>query len=322
MSELRFESVNFAELIRVSASFASGRHVVLGSERDGTGNLVQLAAGLARPNAGRVTLDGRSPFASAELRRGIAAACANDQLPDARSVADSLGLALRAQGDTRSALSVLDAAGLTRLAGRRSSEIAAREAGGLALALALSHPKPTLVALHEPLALLGILSEEFVLQSLARCADAAAIVLCTASRLEDAARLGGALSALDRGTWLESARARPPLSQVTLRVQTPEPRRLAARLSEAPELSAVEWAGGQELLVRGAELEAISRCVVANARAEAIRISALRCDPPPLEALVAARAGLAQAASERAHREAQALPVNERPIFALPEEPR
>jgi len=39
--------------------------------------------------------------------------------------------------------------------------------------------------------------------------------------------------------------------------------------------------------------------VVANARAEAIRITALKQDAPPLEALAAARAGLAQAYYER-----------------------
>ena len=124
--------------------------------------------------------------------------------------------------------------------------------------------------------------------------------MCTASRLEDAARLGGDASALERGLWLGSAQARPPLGTVTLRVHTPEPRRLAARLSEAPDISGVEWAGGQELLIHGSELERLAHSVVANARAEAIRITALKQDAPPLEALAAARAGLAQAYYERA----------------------
>jgi hypothetical protein len=44
----------------------------------------------------------------------------------------------------------------------------------------------------------------------------------------------------------------------------------------------------------------LARSVVANARAEAIRITALKPDAPPLEALAAARAGLAQAHYERA----------------------
>ena len=77
---------------------------------------------------------------------------------------------------------------------------------------------------------------------------------------------------------------------MTLRVHTPEPRRLAARLTEAPDVSGVEWAGGQELLVRGRALEVLAHSVLANARAEAIRITALKPDRPALERLVAARA--------------------------------
>jgi hypothetical protein len=166
--------------------------------------------------------------------------------------------------------------------------------------------------LFEPLALLGILSEDFVLQSLTRAVSAGAIVLATASRLEDATRLGGAISALERGTWLDSAAARTPLSQITLRVHSPEARHLAARLSEAPDVSAVEWAGGQELLVRGSDLERLAAQVVASARAASIRIDALRYDPPSLDTLAAARAGFAQASYERAQSDARAQPEEPR----------
>jgi len=44
--KLQFERVTHAPLIDVSASFERGVHVVLGSERDGTGTLIALAAGL------------------------------------------------------------------------------------------------------------------------------------------------------------------------------------------------------------------------------------------------------------------------------------
>ena len=320
MTTLSFDLVSHAELSRLSAAFASGTHVVLGTERDGTSTLLELAAGLTRPSAGHVTLDGREPYSHADLRRRVAALSASERLPPGRTVADSLGLALRARNDERSAASLLDAAGLTHFAARRSADLSARDARALALAFALSHPQPILLALFEPLALLGPVSEAFVLQALARAATAGAIVLTSASRLEDAARLGGATSALERGTWLSSAAACPPLSSVTLRVHTPEPRRLAARLSEAPEVNAVEWSGGHELLVHGADLERLAAHVVANARSEAIRITALRYDPPSLDALAAARAGLAQAYYERAQRNASAAPPpsNAQPIFLPP----
>ena len=299
MSELCFRALNHAELTHVSARFTAGSQLVLGSQRDGTGTLIELAAGMLEPAVGSVLLDGVAAYSSARTRLRIASLCAEETLPPARQVAGAIALALRARGDARSALSVLDDAGLARFAAQRVSELTTRELRAIALCIALSHREPALLALHEPLSVVGIVQEDFVLQTLASFARNGAIVLCSASRLEDAARLGGTASALERGLWLDSAQARPPLASVTLRVHTPEPRRLAARLSEAPDISGVEWAGGQELLVHGSELERLAHSVVANARAEAIRITALKQDAPPLEALAAARAGLAQAYYER-----------------------
>jgi ABC-2 type transport system ATP-binding protein len=319
---LSFDLVSHGELSRLSAAFASGAHVVLGAERDGTSTLLELAAGLAQPSTGRITLDGREPYSHAALRRRVAALSASERLPPGRTVRDAFSLALRARSDARSAASVLDAAGLAHFAAHRTADLSARETRALALAIALSHPEPLLLGLFEPLALLGPLSEDFVLQALARAASAGAIVLTSASRLEDAARLGGVTSALERGTWLAPAAACPPLSSVTLRVHTPEPRRLAARLSEAPEVTAVEWSGGQELLVHGTELERLAAHVVASARSEAIALTALRYDPPSLDALAAARAGLAQAYYERAQRDASGPSPNAQPIFLPPGAPR
>ena len=300
MSELCCEALNHAELTQVNARFAAGNHVVLGSERDGTATLIQLAAGLVEPASGRVLLDRLALWSNARARKRVASLCAEEALLPARSVAGSVALALRARGDASSALSVLDRAGLARFATQRSATLAPREARAVALSIALSHPQPALLALHEPLSLVGVVQEDFILGALAAFVAQGAVMLSTAARLEDAARLGGSASALERGLWLGSAPARPPLSAIALRIHTPEPRRLAARLSEAPDVSGVEWSGGQELLVHGSDLERLAHSVVANARAEAIRITALKPDEPPLEALAAARAGLAQAHYERA----------------------
>jgi ABC-type multidrug transport system ATPase subunit len=254
-----------------------------------------LAAGMVQPARGRILLDGRAPFSSASSRRTIGALCADEQLPTARNLGAALELALRARGEARSALSVLDPVGLAHLAARRASDVSAREARALALVLALSHPKPTLLALHEPLALLGIVPERFVLEALAQFAEAGTLVLATASRVEDAQRLGGEVHALERGIWLDSADSRTPLAAITLRVQTPHARRLAALLSSLPEVSAVTEVGASELLVSGADLERVARSVVASARAESIRISALRQDSAALESLAAARNAIAHA---------------------------
>lgn len=298
--ELRFQAVHHAGLANINASFSAGTHVVVGSEHDGTATLVDLAAGLVRPASGSVLLDGVAPWSHARTRKRIASLCASETPLPARHVASSLSLALRARGEVRSALSVLDDAGLARLAAKRGSSLTPLEARAVALSLALSQREPALLALHEPLSVVGIVSEAWLLRTLTERSAAGTIALCTASRLEDAARLGGSVSAVSRGSWLGPVSARPPLGSVALRVHTAEPRRLAARLSEAPDISGVEWAGGHELIVHGGELERVAHSVVANARAEAIRITALKPDAPSLEALAAARAGLEHAYYERA----------------------
>ena len=295
MSELSFDVVSHAELASVSGVLDSGSHVLLGSERDGTSSVVLLAAGLVKPNSGRILLAGQAPFSSASARRTIGSLCSQEQLPSARHATGALQLALQARGEARSALSVLDAAGLAHLAMRRLSDLSERETRALALALALSHPKPALLTLHEPLALVGIVQERFLLDTLAQCAARGAIVLSTASRAEDALRLGGEVHALERGIWLDSPANRTPHYQVTLRVQTPNSERLAACLIGAQEISAVTRVGTSELLVCGMDLESVARSVVAKARAASVPISALREDTAALEPLAAARGAIAHA---------------------------
>ncbi|MEP7051054.1 MAG: ATP-binding cassette domain-containing protein [Pseudomonadota bacterium] len=284
MNALHFELAKHVELVSVSAVFTPGTHVVLGHERDGTHTLVSLAAGMAPPSAGRVHLNGAAPFSNALLRRDIGALCATEALPPARTVERALALALRARGDARPVTRVLSAAGLAHLTERCCATLSTRETRAVALAIALAHPKPSLLALHEPLSLVPLVREEFILDALHEAAESGVIVLATASRLEDASRLGGTASALERGIWLPAAGARTLTPGVTLRVQTPHAARLVTCLAEAADIDAVTWAGTQELLVRGSNLERVAQRVVSSARADAIHITALRQEFPALEA--------------------------------------
>lgn len=273
MSVLTLEAVSQGELNRVSATFGEGRSVLLGTEADGTHTLLGLAAGLMLPRRGRVLLDGAAPAASCGVRRGIASLFAREALPPGSSVLGALDLALAARGDARSASSVLDAAGLASWARRRPAALSGRETRAIALAFALSHPEPALLALYEPLSLLGLLNEDFVLGVLARHHQA--IVLCSASRAEDARKLGSIAGALVRGQWQPAEPERLRSNPVTLRVHSPDAQRLAAHLRGSALFTAVESAGAHELLVYGVGAEATARGVIEQARAEALRISAL-----------------------------------------------
>ena len=302
MTELDFEAANLGLLANISGTLSEGCHTVVGSERDGTALLLQLAAGITQASSGRVTLDGVPPGSDAPIRRRTATLCADETLPPGRNVKGSLELALQARGDARSAFSVLDAAGLTEFAARRVSSLGAREQRAVALALALSHPDPKLAVLHEPLSLVGIVSEEYLLGALQRMGEAGTVVLCTANRVQDATRLGGEVSALERGLWLDSPEARRGLTRITVRVHASEPQRLLECVARAPEISGAHWLGGHEVLVYGSHFEQIARAIVVSARAAAVQILALKQDAPALEALAAARAGLYDARSDVAVR--------------------
>ena len=291
MSELHFEAANHGLLANISGTLGEGCHIVVGSERDGTHTLLLLAAGMLQPSSGYVTLDSVR-VTSPHVRRRIAALFAEETPLPGRNVAGSVALALLARGDARSAASVLDTAGLAAFGARRVSSLSTREARGVALAVALSHTEPSLVALHEPLGLLGLVTEAYVTEALQRFAASGAVVLCTANRQAEATLLGGETSALERGIWLDSVQARSALGAVALRVHTPEPERLAARLADALEVTALTLAGKSELIVRGRELDDVARSVLGNARAAAIRVNAIKREPGELEALAAARAGL------------------------------
>jgi len=204
--KLQFERVTHAPLIDVSASFERGVHVVLGNERDGTGTLIALAAGLNAPAVGRVGLAGLTASGHAALRAHIASVSAHESLPPGGTVRAALEFALLARAETRSALDVLSEAGLSQLAARRPASLSALEVRAVALALALSHPEPRLLALHEPCALIGLITENFLLDALHRHQNNDTLVLCSASRQEDAMRIGGTPSALERGIYLASAR--------------------------------------------------------------------------------------------------------------------
>ena len=291
MSALELQHVRYRELASVSALLTGGTYVVLGGSSDGAAALIELAAGIVAPSWGRVLLDGKAPFANPETRRRSAALCAEERLPPMKTVTAALELLLRARGSTRSADSVLDDAGLSWLRSRRSQSLSAREARAvaLALALALAQEDPLLLALFEPLGLIGLVHEAYLRESLAHASRAGSVVLTTATRLEDAAVIEGSLSVLERGAWLGSSALRAPASAITLRVRSSNATQLAALLTGSEEITALEALGMHELLARGRDPERIAERVLACARAASIQIEALCVDAPSLSELAAAR---------------------------------
>lgn len=283
MSELSLEGVWTSLLRGVSLRLEAGCHALLGDEADGAGELVDLCAGVLAPRRGRVRLGGESPSASRRCRREIASLLARE---DGVASGDVLGWvsALEARGVT-SAREALDASGLEP---RRSLRgLSGAERRELACWVALSHPAPRLVVLHEPLAAAGARGRQRLLQRLAERARQVPVLVATAS-LADARRLGGEAWRLDRGLLSGPLGSPWPRggagAEVRLDVDSDAPRALLAALAAEPLVRGILYAEETgRLTVRGADHEQLSAAVARAAVAASVNVGLLRARPDSLD---------------------------------------
>ena len=279
-----------------------GRYVVLSSDREPLVQLVTLLAGAEPPRRGLVLLDGQAPSASPETRRKLAVLLGEEVLPPAQSVLQSVKKALTAQGlGDSGAARLLESAGLSELAELAPASLSPRETRSLGLALALGHERAELVALHEPLATL--VPPAFVLERLDQLTARGAIVLSTTTSAADASALGGQWLCVELGRL----RAAPepgaprlgagPWQQVL--VETNDARALSQLLHDSPHgLSTELGSSADSLKVTGPALDVTVQELIALARQHELELRRIEASVPPVEALLAARAGFARAAYE------------------------
>jgi energy-coupling factor transporter ATP-binding protein EcfA2 len=299
------ERVWAAPLKNVSLRAAAGLSVLVGAESDGAGVLVELCAGVREPRRGQLALGGVRPSASAECRRAIASL-----LPDETGgigPGDVHGwLAELARLIGFEPATVLDGCGLDPT--RPLSTLSRAERRELALAIALAHPHPALVVLHEPLSACAAVRRERVLVRLAELASACPVLIATAS-IADARRIGGATYLLDRGlcdakpggAWPGSL---TPGLGACIALDADDPRRLVAALAQHPdvrELSYDERRGGR-VLASGTDLEALALAIARAAVGAGVDIRLLRAQAEGLDAARAASAATEAAAHQRAGR--------------------
>ncbi len=259
------ERVGQGALVLADARFGPGLHVVVGDAAAALSTLVNLVAGTSSPRRGRVLCDGKNPHASPEARAGIAALLATETLPMATTVAAAVERVLLARGQAPSPTALLAEQGLEAWARRRPADLDAAERRRVALALALAHPRPAVMALFEPFQANGAASSEPLRAALLGRAAGGAVVLVattnpTALRAVPAARLS-----LQGGT-LVPARPEALLAPglASLRVQSDAPQRLVHALSADESVSGVHWHEGAEpgvVVAFGPELEALAASV-------------------------------------------------------------
>jgi ABC-type sugar transport system ATPase subunit len=128
---------------------------VLGPSGSGKSTVLRIVAGLDRPDAGRVFLDGRDVTAEDPGRRGIAMVFQSFALFPHLSVEDNIGFGLSARRMPRaeSRARVRESAaqlGLEDLLGRRPGALSGGERQRVALARALAG-RPRVLLMDEPL---------------------------------------------------------------------------------------------------------------------------------------------------------------------------
>lgn len=262
----------------------AGVHAIVGSPEDGSIALAEILSGSKAPSRGRVKVGGAEPSKSAACRARIGYLGPSADLPDEASVRASMELAMRARGErSPRADPLLEPLGLAPLLARRPASLRYVEARAVDLALAITTPAPTLVALYEPLVDVAVQQLAVVRDRIRDLGRAGACVVVITSSPSDAVSIADRVFVLQRGVVIPSALGdaaagaiTPPGSIAEIVVWARDPdvghagvRELAAALASRPEVRAVMWEehrgagpGGSSLRVRSDDIEACSAAIL------------------------------------------------------------
>lgn len=232
--ELRAEV--HARGVEVDLRVADGETVaLLGPNGAGKSTVLAVAAGLLRPDAGRVVLDG-TPLTETggqgdrhwvpPHRRGIALLAQDPLLFPHLTVAQNVAFAPRAQGGSRAASRAaayhwLEEVGVVELADRHPSQVSGGQAQRVAVARALA-AEPRLLLLDEPMAALDVAVAPTMRQVLRRVLADRSALLVTHDAL-DALLLADRVVVLDGGRVVEEG----PTAEVLRRPRSPFAARIA-----------------------------------------------------------------------------------------------
>jgi energy-coupling factor transporter ATP-binding protein EcfA2 len=315
LSSLVVERLWGARLKDVSLQLGLGVSVVIGDETDGTGELVASCAGVRAQRRGRVTLDGIEPGSSPACRRRIASLLADERDAPCGNVQGWLQAPVESLGVSEQA--VLETCRVRP--DRRLASLSAAEWRELALALALAHPNPALVVLHEPLAACAAGDSSRLLERLAALGRRSVVLVTTSSLAAARSLTASATYLLDRGLCSEAPRVAWP-DNVTpglgprVSVEADAPRALVAALAQSPDVTEIAYdeRSASRVTLGGPDLERLATAVARAAVSAGVDVHLLRAHADDLETVRAAATGTAHAADRAGRQRGRAAKGAER----------
>ncbi len=268
---------------------------LLGPAGAGKSTLIRLLAGLVRPTAGTLEVDG-APGGSDAARRRIGAVLQEGQLYPWMTVREALTFAADVAGVDATVMTarveeIAERLSVADVLEKRTETLDGPTRGRALVAQALVG-NPDLLLLDEPFVPLSPEGRRDVLGVLAALRGKVTIVLA-ARRLPDVEALGGRLAVLDAGR-ITLAASMPELAQRVPRTFVLETRSdgglalegLVARLRAEPWVIDVAPTGGTLRVAVSDEARASHELVSAAVRA-GVQVTSFRREPQSIEALVA-----------------------------------
>ncbi len=290
-----------------------GRVAVL-AERAAGSALARILCGGVRPKRGTVTFGGADPARTPALRSQIAAVLEQEELPEGRTVAESVARVLAVRRQPRDAAAVLGAHGLERWAPRSPRALSNEERRAVALVMVLEMERPAFTVLFEPLepaTLLGLGLGGLVAALRRQAATGATVVSITASA-QEARRLGEhvVVSSGGRVTRVLASNEAADFAsgeQAVLVLRTTDPVAVVRALEpDAHRLSAE--ISGRDVRITTRNVHASARSVARAVIGSGTSLEGLFVETPHAEAVRAAAVemvhGESKAAFDRAYRRA------------------
>ena len=184
----------------VDLALGPGCTLVLGPNGSGKSTLLKIAAGVERPDAGAVWIEGHDAWREeAEARRGLAYVPEHPDLSPYASVLETLQLVCRLRGQPSSAVAdALDAVGLTPFARRSIRELSMGQRRRAVLGAAFIGT-PRVTVLDEPLEAMDRVARQAIVDWMRRLVAGGGLVLVATHELEPLVGLATSVVAFGGG---------------------------------------------------------------------------------------------------------------------------